>query len=108
MLTAEECKAFIDACEEIGFTEAPISTGLNSAVMRTDIRDNKRVMATMSNKSLAALQARIASFIDAEVKEYSAHKWNALSGAEGLNERLRFYKCAFRRLGILHCPFARF
>jgi hypothetical protein len=91
VLTPAECKAFIDACEAIEFTEAPISTGLNSAVMRTDIRDNKRVMATISEKSLAAIQSRIKAFIDQDIDGNGFH-WKALDGASGLNERLRFYK----------------
>lgn len=49
-------------------------------------------MATMSTKSLAALQKRISTFIDQEF-EMHGYKWSALEGAEGLNERLRFYKC---------------
>lgn len=61
--------------------------------MRTDIRDNTRVMATISDASLALLQQRIARFIDSEV-EVGGYKWHALEGARGLNERLRFYKCA--------------
>ena len=94
MLTPEECQSFIDACESIEFTEAPISTGLNSAVMRTDIRDNKRVMATISTDSLATLQQRIFAFIDSEITA-KGYKWHAVEGAAGMNERLRFYKCTY-------------
>jgi hypothetical protein len=94
VLTEEECQKFRDITEDIGFTEAPLSTGLNSAVMRSDIRDNKRVMATISNRSLAALQRRIADFIDKEIVA-EGYTWHAMEGAGGLNERLRFYKCAF-------------
>ena len=60
--------------------------------MRTDIRDNKRVMATISEKSLAAIQSRIKAFIDQDIDGNGFH-WKALDGASGLNERLRFYKC---------------
>lgn len=92
MLTPEECQAFIEATEAINYTEAPISTGLNSAAMMTDIRDNKRVMATIPRESLELLQSRIKEFIDQEIICNGYH-WKALDGAAGLNERLRFYKC---------------
>lgn len=49
-------------------------------------------MATISNKSLAAIQQRISEFVDKEF-EMNGYKWKVLEGAEGLNERLRFYKC---------------
>lgn len=91
-MTPEECKAFIDATEDINYTEAPISTGLNSARMMSDIRDNKRVMATIPTDSLEVIQSRIKDFIDQEIVSKDYH-WKALDGAAGLNERLRFYKC---------------
>lgn len=69
---------------------APVSTYRGPVF--SDVRDNKRVMATMSDKSLTVLQQRIYDFIDQEF-EMKGEKWNAIDSSACLNERLRFYKC---------------
>lgn len=39
-LTARECAKYIEVTEQLGYTDAPISTGLNSATMMKGMSHN--------------------------------------------------------------------
>jgi hypothetical protein len=77
----EECRAFIDRTEAIGYEEAPITTA-GGFVMRKDVRDNERVI--IDDVALAqVLFERARPFLPARWFD-----WELV----GLNERFRFYR----------------
>lgn len=98
VLSEQECTQIIDFTEQLGFTDAPLSIGLNSAVMIRDVRDNKRSMWQADQKTLEALWQRIGHLLPQRVqfddKSRLSGTWEIVDGARGLNERFRFYKYA--------------
>ena len=80
-LSPEECQAYIEQAETIGFSEAPINT-LGGPVVRSDVRNNSRVMLDTPDDALA-LWERLEVFVPKKVGDWEA---------TGLNERLRFYR----------------
>lgn len=79
--TAEECAAFIERAEGIGFADAPITTGAGF-VVRKDVRNNTRVM--LDDFDLAdLLWKRVARFMPEKMEDMVPL---------GLNERFRFYR----------------
>jgi len=92
VLTPEECATFIRLTEELGYTDAPLSTGLNSAVMAKDVRDNLRVMWEASQEMMDPIWQRIAHLIpDSFTIGSSGRTWRIVKD-HPLNERFRFYR----------------
>lgn len=81
VLTPAECQAYIEVVDCLGPTVAPITTA-RGPVMRTDIRNNERVMVDDPDTA-AELFRRI-----------EPHVPKTLRGMRpvGANERLRFYR----------------
>jgi len=80
-LSADECKKYIDICEDTGFEEATVTTSAG-VVRRADVRNNDRVM--FKNQEIADwLWERTSDFVPTEYE--GRH-------AIGLNEMLRFYR----------------
>lgn len=77
----EECRAYIEYAESMGFGDAPVITQ-RGVEMRTDIRNNTRVMVDDFGKG-DELWRRAKPFIPAQWDG-----WHAI----GVNERLRFYR----------------
>jgi prolyl 4-hydroxylase len=81
LLSPEECALYINASEQEGYEDAPITMG-NSAIIIKDFRDNLRVM--VDDPMLAAsLFARARPYLPSSVDGCSV---------VGLNERLRYYR----------------
>jgi prolyl 4-hydroxylase len=81
LLSREECDAWIDLVEGIGFESAPISTAFGF-VHAPEVRNNTRVMLDDVERS---------NSLWTRVREHVPEKregWRAL----GLNERFRFYR----------------
>jgi hypothetical protein len=79
--TPEECNAYIDLAESIGFDDAPINTAFGPQI-RKDVRNNTRVM--LDDQAHADdLWSRIPDYIP-----HSLGDWTAC----GANGRLRFYR----------------
>lgn len=81
LLTAERCRALIVRGEAIGFTDAPINTAAGF-VMRSDIRNNTRVMfddQALADELLALARPHLPT---------SLGPWNLC----GVNERFRVYR----------------
>ena len=76
----EECKAYIDLSEGIGFEDAPITTAMGF-IMRPDIRNNTRVILDDTERA-TTLWDRCREYIP---------KIDCLSPT-GVNERFRFYR----------------
>jgi len=92
VLTPAECERYIQLTEELGYTDAPISTGLDSAVMMKDVRDNLRVMWEASKEMMDPMWQRVASLIpETLVVGSSGKKWRIVK-EHPLNERFRFYR----------------
>ena len=87
-LTPEECKAFIERSEAIGYEESKIRVRFGAdvtEVMNKDVRDNERVI--FDDIELAAsLFERVKQYLPQELDE--TKEWELL----GLNERFRFYR----------------
>lgn len=81
VLSADECAGYIEFTEGIGYEAAPISTA-GGFVMRTDIRNNVRVMLDDPERT-AALWNKVSGLVPAFLEGRQA---------VGLNERLRFYR----------------
>jgi len=92
VLSETECEALIKATEDLGYTEAPISTGLNSAVMALDVRNNKRVMWAADDETLEEIWRRVQEHLPQSIITRLGGEWRLVQGARGLNERLRFYR----------------
>lgn len=83
-LTPEECKAFIDRSEAIGYSESLIRTA-SGEVMNKDVRDNDRVI--FDDQELAnSLFERVKQYLPQELDENK--EWELFN----LNERFRFYR----------------
>ena len=83
VLTPSECAAMIARIEELGPTDAPITTD-RGFVMMPDVRNNQRVM--FDDRALAAeLYARLDSVLPERVCGHEKH---------GVNERFRCYRYA--------------
>lgn len=80
-LTEAECALWIQHGERVGFDEAPVTTS-QGAVMRPDLRNNRRVMID-APEAAAALWARLAHVGPPPWRERPAI---------GLNERFRLYR----------------
>jgi hypothetical protein len=80
-LSPAECDRLIVHSEQLGYTDAPIST-MAGFLMRKDVRDNLRVM--VDDPELAA------QWWD-RAKEVVVSEWFGWK-AVGLNERFRFYR----------------
>lgn len=81
VLTPEECAERIRATEEVGFTDAPITT-YQGFLMRPETRNNTRVMQDDTRRA-ALLWDRIQRYVARELGPWRA---------AGLNERLRYYR----------------
>jgi len=80
-LTAKECEQYIHLSEEIGYEEATVNSP-EGTVLRTDVRNNRRVM--FKNEQIAdLLWERAIDFAPSELEGRSAI---------GVNEMLRFYR----------------
>ena len=79
--TAEECDAYVELAESIGFDEAPINTPLGPQ-LRKDVRNNSRVILDDQQRA-NQLWSRIPDYIPHNIGGWSAC---------GVNERLRFYR----------------
>jgi hypothetical protein len=80
-LTAEECRAFIERSEQLGYADAPINNSFGP-VLRKDVRDNQRLLLDDPDRA-AAWSDRAKGLL---VEEWFG--WEAV----GLNERFRFYR----------------
>lgn len=83
LFTPDECAALVRAAEDIGFGDAPVTTG-RGFVMMPEVRNNTRVMLDDRARA-AALWQRLAPWVPLE---------RAGGAAVGLNERLRYYRYA--------------
>jgi len=82
VLTPFECAHLIERAEAHGFSEAPITIGVNKYMMAPDIRNNRRVM--QDDPVLAErLWPRVSAYLPPELASYRA---------VGLNERFRYYR----------------
>ena len=82
LFTAAECQQFIDLSEQKGYEAATITLGRNHFELRTEVRNNDRVI--YDDVQLAEqLFARLRDLLPAQL-----HGWDLV----GLNERFRFYR----------------
>ena len=81
LLTPEECADYISVSEEIGYTNAPITTA-SGFRLRKDIRDNTRVVLD---------DVALAEKLWNRSKEFVVSKYR-FRNAIGFNERFRFYR----------------
>jgi hypothetical protein len=81
VLSSEECQAYVEWSESLGYETAPVSLAVG-AVVRPDIRNNARVMVDSPERA-AQIWSRISDDVPPSV---------AGRRAVGLNERLRFYR----------------
>ncbi len=80
-MSPEECSAFIELGETLGFDDAPISTA-SAQVLMSEVRNNSRAM--VDDPDLAYdLWRRIKEYVPQEIGG-----WRPI----GLNERFRFYR----------------
>lgn len=82
LFTLEECQAWIERVEEVGFDDAPINIGFGKTQIRKDVRNNSRVMFDNEDAAFEIWQ---------RAKEHLPKIANGRV-ALGLNERLRFYR----------------
>lgn len=80
-LSQRECDEYIQLTEDVGYSDAPISTSFGP-MLRPDVRNNTRVMLDDLSRS-ETLWQRARPFVD---------DWNEVWKPIGLNERLRFYR----------------
>ncbi len=80
-LTPEECAAFVERSEHLGYADALINTSFGP-LLRKDVRDNQRIL--VDDPALAA------SWWD-RAKGLLVAEWFGWT-AVGLNERFRFYR----------------
>jgi predicted 2-oxoglutarate/Fe(II)-dependent dioxygenase YbiX len=81
ILSPAECANYIALSENIGYTEAPITTH-RGFELRPEIRNNERVILDDPERALDLWQ-RVSEYIPSTIG-----KWRAI----GLNERFRFYR----------------
>jgi len=91
VLTPKECSQFIEITEKLEYTDAPISTGVNKAVMMKDTRDNLRVMLEATPDILQSIWERIAELIPESLVIGADKTWR-IAHDQPLNERFRFYR----------------
>ena len=90
VLTADECKQFIEITEQMGYDVAPLTVGADVGQVVSEVRDNKRVMWDSNAEILAPIWERIKDFMPQSISSQNYHgDWVV----KGLNERLRFYRC---------------
>ncbi|MFO0875950.1 MAG: 2OG-Fe(II) oxygenase [Gemmataceae bacterium] len=80
-LTPEECAAFIERSEQLGYSDATISTA-SGPLLRKDVRDNQRIV--VDDPDLAT------TWWD-RARELLVEEWYGWK-VVGLNERFRFYR----------------
>lgn len=85
LLSADECVAWIDFAEQLGFYDAPINLGGGVEARRPDIRNNERTLVDDPERA-QALWARTKPLLP----DYVLRSGRAT--ATGFNERLRFYR----------------
>ncbi|MCL6751265.1 2OG-Fe(II) oxygenase [Nostoc sp. CCCryo 231-06] len=81
ILSPKECAEYITLTENIGYTDAPITT-IRGFEIRPDIRNNQRVILDDQERAFDLWQ-RVSSYIPSSIG-----RWQAV----GLNERFRFYR----------------
>ncbi|MBD2207623.1 2OG-Fe(II) oxygenase [Calothrix sp. FACHB-1219] len=81
ILSPEECAEYITLTENIGYTDAPITT-IRGFEIRPDIRNNQRVILDVPERAFDLWQ-RVSNYIPSTMG-----RWQAV----GLNERFRFYR----------------
>lgn len=82
VFTPEECQQFIDLSEQKGYEAATITLGRNHFELRTEVRNNDRVI--YDDVQLAEqLFARLRDLLPSKL-----NGWDLI----GLNERFRFYR----------------
>ena len=82
VFTPAECQQFIDLSEQKGYEAATITLGRNHFELRTEVRNNDRVI--YDDVQLAEqLFVRLRNLLPAQL-----HGWDLI----GLNERFRFYR----------------
>ncbi|PHS02949.1 MAG: hypothetical protein COA78_19870 [Blastopirellula sp.] len=77
----EECDAYIELSESMGYADAPINTAMGPMI-RQDVRNNTRVMLDDLPR---------ADDLWSRIQDYIPHKLRSWSSC-GVNERLRFYR----------------
>lgn len=82
VLSPAECAAYAAESETQGYEAAPITT-LTGFVMRTDIRNNTRII-----RDDAELAVWLWQRVEGSIPAHWASGWHAV----GLNERFRFYR----------------
>lgn len=85
LLSADECREWIDFAEELGFYDAPINLGGGREARRPDIRNNQRTLVDDPERAEALWQRTEPLLPDHVLRSGRA-------SATGLNERLRFYR----------------
>ncbi len=81
-LSEKECVSLIEKSEQIGYEEAKVQTGLNTASMIKGIRNNERILYKDGD---------LATELYNRVIQFLPHKIGKLEIC-GLNELFRFYK----------------
>ncbi|MBC6431383.1 2OG-Fe(II) oxygenase [Nostoc sp. HG1] len=81
ILSPKECAEYITLTENIGYTDAPITT-IRGFEIRPDIRNNQRVILDDQERAFDLWQ-RVSNYIPSSIG-----RWQAV----GLNERFRFYR----------------
>ncbi|MEA5606298.1 2OG-Fe(II) oxygenase [Nostoc sp. UHCC 0252] len=81
ILSPQECAEYIALTENIGYTDAPITTSRGFEI-RPDIRNNERVILDDPQRAFGLWQ-RVSNYIPNIIG-----RWEAV----GLNERFRFYR----------------
>jgi len=89
-LTPEECQAFIDIGEGMGFQPAKVSTTGGGMQTMTGVRNNERVVWQCKEEWLEALRHRYLPFLPANDHPHFPQGYESESC--GLNCRLRLYK----------------
>ncbi|PRP77356.1 hypothetical protein PROFUN_05601 [Planoprotostelium fungivorum] len=86
VLSKDECKQLIDFTEDLGYTEAPVTTH-SGPVMMKDVRDNTRLLLEASPDLLDTIMERVKNFLPSE-----AQGRRGAGTLCGLNDRFRFYR----------------
>ena len=85
LLSADECREWIDFAEQLGFYDAPINLGGGVEARRPDIRNNLRTLVDDLARADALWQRTKPLLPDHVLRSGRAT-------ATGFNERLRFYR----------------
>ncbi|EFC39010.1 oxidoreductase [Naegleria gruberi] len=92
LFSTEECSKLLKESEEIGYGEAPISTGPTSSTMMKDVRNNSRAMIDKKQYS-DMLYKKLEKYLPQNVSSLKVGPQDGFKLC-GLNERIRFYKYA--------------